>query len=105
MGSGSRRVAWARSAVTALDDAADYIAQGSPLAASRLVERALNAAASLAESAERGRQVPELGDPSIRELLVESYRLLYQVADDAVTVIAFLHGARDFSKWRRGDRS
>ena len=105
MGPRSRRVAWAKSAVAALDGAADYIAQDSPLAASRLVERALNAAANLTESAERGRQVPELGDPALRELLVESYRLLYQVADDAVTIIAFLHGARDFSKWQRGDHS
>jgi hypothetical protein len=44
--------------------------------------------------------VPELGDPSIRELFVSGYRLLYRVSDRQVTIVAFLRGARDFATWR-----
>jgi hypothetical protein len=42
--------------------------------------------------------VPELNDPSIRELFVSSYRLIYQVSPDVVRVLAFIHSARDFTR-------
>lgn len=58
-------------------------------------------AASLATFSERGRIVPELNDPAIREIFVFRYRLLYQVQDERVLVVAFLHGARDFATWRQ----
>jgi toxin ParE1/3/4 len=48
--------------------------------------------------------VPEVNDLAIRETFIYSYRLLYQVTETRVTVVAFLHGARDFERWRSGDR-
>jgi plasmid stabilization system protein ParE len=63
--------------------------------------KALEAAESLATLADRGRMVPEVGDKDVRELFVFKYRLLYRVHDDRVVVVAFLHGARDFTKWRQ----
>lgn len=45
--------------------------------------------------------VPEIGDASLRELFVYDYRLLYRVDEEHVVIRAFLHGARDFAKWRR----
>lgn len=62
----------------------------------------LNAAASLETLGERGRVVPELKDPSTREVFIHSFRLLYRVEPEGVTILAFLHGARDFERWRRG---
>jgi plasmid stabilization system protein ParE len=79
----------------------EYIARDSQDGAVRVLVRALDVAASVAALAERGRVVPELNDSTVRELFVFDYRLLYQVAEDRVVVIAFLHGARDFSKWLR----
>jgi toxin ParE1/3/4 len=55
----------------------------------------------LATLSERGRIVRELNDPAIRELLVFNYRLLYEVEDHRVLIVAFLHGARDFATWWR----
>ena len=49
---------------------------------------------------ERGRIVPELNEPSIREVFVHRYRLLYEVGSEEVRVLAILHGARDFARWR-----
>jgi hypothetical protein len=57
--------------------------------------------ASLETLAERGRIVPELADAHVRELLVFKYRLLYRVSEDAVTIVAFLRGVRDFTTWRK----
>jgi plasmid stabilization system protein ParE len=38
--------------------------------------------------------VPELSDEAVRELFVKSYRLIYEVRDEGVVILAFLHGAR-----------
>ena len=40
--------------------------------------------------------VPEVSDDAVRELFVKSYRLIYEVRDGGVIVLAFLHGARRF---------
>ena len=84
-----------------LDEAVGYIAQDSLAAAQRLLIDALDAGASLTTLSERGRRVPELENPNTRELSVRRYRLIYEVHQTEVHVLAFLHGARDFEKWWR----
>ncbi|OGQ78983.1 MAG: hypothetical protein A3F90_07020 [Deltaproteobacteria bacterium RIFCSPLOWO2_12_FULL_60_19] len=98
-----REVIWTRRARDALDEAAAYVAQDSPERAVDLIERALDAAESLDTLSERGRIVPELDNPTVREILVQKYRLLYEVAASQITVLGFLHGARDFNRWWRGE--
>ena len=88
-----RDVVWAESARDALDEVIAYIAQDSQQAAVRVLDAALQAAASLSTLSERGRLVPELDDPHIRETFVFRYRLMYRVEDTRVLVVAFLHGA------------
>ena len=99
-----RDVAWAESARDAVDTVIEYIAQDSRQAAVQVLDEALRAAASLATFAERGRVVPELNDPAIREVFVHKYRLQYEVGNSRVLVVAFLHGARDFTTWREGQK-
>jgi toxin ParE1/3/4 len=96
-----RSVVWTDSARQALDEVLEYVAQESRDRALSLLSRVLDTAAALDTLANRGRVVPELNQPETRELLVFDYRLLYRVLGEHVVVIAFLHGARDFSKWRR----
>ena len=99
-----REVIWTQRARDALDEAASYVAQDSPETAASLVERALNAAESLGTLSERGRVVPELDDPTVREIFIYRYRLMYEVAASQITVLAFVHGARDFNRWWRGEQ-
>ena len=82
-----------------LDEAVTYLAQDSPPAAERVLIQALDTASSLDAFSERGRVVPELNQPSVRELLVGRYRLLYEVTPAEVQILAFLHGARDLTRW------
>ena len=84
MGSGRRKVIWSDQARAALDEAVAYVSQDSQSAAIRLLEAALDAGASLAELAERGRIVPEVGSPKIRELFVLKCRLMYEVTERQV---------------------
>jgi toxin ParE1/3/4 len=41
-----------------------------------------------------GRVVPEYADESLRELIESSYRIVYQVYEDRLDVVAVVHGAR-----------
>lgn len=101
MATRQRRVVWADSASAALDEVISYISRDSPSAAIRVLTRTLEIGSTLSSLAERGRVVPELGDSTIRELLVYDYRLLYQIRDDSVVIVGFVHGARDFNAWWR----
>jgi plasmid stabilization system protein ParE len=103
MAAGQRRVVWSDQASHALDEAVAYIAEDSPQAAQRFLEYALDAAGSLAFLSERGRIVPERADPTVREIFVYRYRLMYEVAATEVRILAFLHGARDFARWQAGE--
>ena len=97
-----RRVVWSDAALRALEEAATYVAADAPDAARRLVERVLTAADSLQLLATRGRTVPELSKPGVRELLVRPFRLIYQVQGAEVQILALLHQARDFDRWSGG---
>lgn len=81
-----------------LDEAVAYRARDSRPAAERLLIQALDAAASLDAFSERGRIVPELNQPNVRELLVQRYRLLYEVTPSDVHILAFIRGARDLTR-------
>lgn len=81
-----------------LDAAVAYVAQDSRPAAQRLLIQALDTAASLDILSERGRVVPEFNQPTVRELFVHRYRLIYEVPSAEVQVLAFVHGARDLTR-------
>ncbi len=50
--------------------------------------------------------VPELEEPAVRELIVGSYRLIYEIEGANVNVLALTHGARDLvSLWGKEGRS
>ena len=100
MASRIRTVVWSQSAQRALGEVIEYIAKDSLSAAGHVLEAALDVAASLATLSERGRVVPELDDPIIREVFVFRYRLMYRVEEARVVVVAFVHGASDFAAWR-----
>ena len=96
----ARRVAWTGAALIDLETAASYIAEYSARYAAAFVREARDAARSLARLAERGRVVPEFKDPSVRELFVRNFRLIYRVSEDTVHIIGFIHGARDLQRLR-----
>ena len=85
-----------------LDEAVAYRARDSRPPAERLLIEALDAAASLDTFSERGSIVAELTQPNVRQLLVQRYRLIYEVTPSAVQILAFIHGARDLSRVQLG---
>jgi len=96
-----RRVTWTPEARRTLEEVVEFIARDSPDGARSVLRQALEAAASLETLSERGRVVPELGASDVREIFVYRYRLMYRVTERSVAILAFIHGARDFERWRR----
>lgn len=95
-----RRVVWTQQGRLTLEEAIDYVAKNSISAAQGILVEVLDAATSLSLMGERGRIVPELNSPAIREIFVNRYRLIYEVYSDRVEILAIIHGARDFTHWR-----
>jgi toxin ParE1/3/4 len=95
-----RRVIWSQGAHRELEAAISHISEEAPSAARDLLERLLTAAASLETMSERGRVVPEHGDPGVRELLVEPFRVVYSVGTDEVVVLGLIHQRQDYERWR-----
>ena len=96
-------IEWAESAVATLIDAIEYIVRDSPSYAAALAVRAERAAASLSEFPDRGRRVGEFDDPAVREVAVDSYRLIYRVQPSRVMILALVHKSRDLASLLGGD--
>ena len=47
-----------------------------------------------------GRIVPELGDATLRELIFQSYRIVYSIENGGreIVVLGVVHGALDFDR-------
>ena len=90
----AREVAWTDTASDDLDEVAGYIARDSEFYAATVVRELIAAARSLTILSERGRVVREYRDPTIRQLVVRDYRLVYQIADSFIYVLRIIHGAR-----------
>lgn len=83
----------------AIDDLRDivlYVAPDRPEAAKRLGLALIDRTKVLGAFPLSGRVVPEFGDPSIRELVLKPYRIVYRVDAEArvVGVARYWHGAR-----------
>src|SRR4051812_39518753 len=78
-----------------LKDAVSYVStHSSSEIAERLGFQLIDKALSLTDFPERGRIVPELKNPSIREIFFKSYRIVYRLRGKSVEVIRFWHAAR-----------
>ena len=90
----AREIAWTETACDDLAEIARYIAKSSEFYAATVVRDLIAAARTLTVLSERGRIVPEYHDPTVRQLLVRNYRLVYQVSKSNIHVLGIVHGAR-----------
>jgi toxin ParE1/3/4 len=44
----------------------------------------------------RGRMVPEFGDPAVREIQHQPYRIIYEIRGDVVAILTIRHGRQIF---------
>jgi len=85
---------WSEEALEDIESIATYIEKDSPIYAKSVVSKFFEKAEILQEFSELGRTVPEFNDPTIREILVYSYRLIYKIDKEEVLFVAVVHGKR-----------
>lgn len=88
------KVVWSPEALEDVESIAGYIAKDSAFYAAAVVQKILDTSRDLSRFPLVGRIVSELEDESIRERFVYSYRLIYRMRDDVITVAAVIHGRR-----------
>lgn len=85
---------WSNEALEDIESIATYIEKDSPFYAKSVVTKFFEKAEIIKDFIEFGRIVPELGDSSIREIFVYSYRLIYKIDSNTVLFVAVIHGKR-----------
>lgn len=96
-------VKWSLPAKSDLKQIFDYIAKDSIYYAKNVTQTIVTKTEILTEFPEIGRVVPEIDDTNVRELIVYSYRLIYEIAPDGIEILAIIHGMRDFASLDRND--
>ncbi len=85
---------WSEEALEDIESIATYIEKDSPIYAKSVVSKFFEKAEMLQEFYDLGRTVPEFNDPTIREIFVYSYRLIYRIDEEEVLFVAVVHGKR-----------
>jgi len=92
------RVIWSPLALDRAAEATKYIARDRPEVAAAWVDGLFDLVGKLVQFPRRGRVVPEVGRPEIRELLYEGYRVVYRVDQKQVLVLTVRHQRRRFTE-------
>ena len=90
------RLIWSPRSVADLEAIREHIASDSDLYAGLVVSRLVAAPGRLLQFPQLGRVVPEFGEPSLRELIVRPYRLVYRLRGDVIEVVTVFHASRMF---------
>jgi len=64
--------------------------------AKQVVEEIINKSDYLKDYPNMGRVIPELNNPRIRELIIYSYRMVYQVESEDVEILTLVHSRKNF---------
>jgi len=79
-----------------MSEIVDYISRDRPDAARKWAEGVFDAVNELASFPGQGRVVPEVGRPSVREVIHGEYRVIYKVEAKAIGILTVRHGRRRF---------
>ena len=89
------RILWAGPALRELEEALDYIARDDRGASDRLGHKLHAAVGRLARVPDLGRMVPEVEDPTLREIVEPAFRVMYERHEEVVRILAVLRAERD----------
>ncbi len=93
-----RKLIWTDPAVDDLQAIFDYISKDSEYYASVFIGELIQSVEKLIEFPDIGRIVPEYQRKDIRELIVQSYRIIYQIEQKRVLILTVVHGRRELIK-------
>ena len=87
-------VVWSPRAVDDVRAIAAHIGEDSLAYAKSVAQKIVASTRRLADFPMSGRVAPEFGDEHMREVFAYSYRVIYRVEGETVTIAAVVHGKR-----------
>lgn len=93
------KVEWTDAALEQLWAIHEYLSQGSPGYAQRVVDRLTRRTQQIRSFPLSGRVVPEFNAPQIREVIEGPYRIIYYIKPDRIDVLAVIQGAQQ-TPWK-----
>jgi toxin ParE1/3/4 len=97
-------VTWSQEAGENLVDIEEFIARDSIERAVQFVDALIDhTEAILSDNPRSGRTVPEIGNPSIRELIYRGYRIVYRLNGDRIEILTVFEGHRLLRLNKSGD--
>lgn len=88
------RIKWTNEALMRLFEMEDFISQDSPERAKKFVDQIIEHAETLSDKPLRGRTVPEISNPDIRELIFKKYRIVYRIKGNSLYILTVFEGHR-----------
>jgi plasmid stabilization system protein ParE len=95
------QVVWSPQALEDVDAICGYVGRDAPRFAAVFAERIFAAVDDLKSFPRSGRMVPEIGRDDYREVIFQSYRIIYRLLGPDVEVVTVHHGARLFGGTER----
>lgn len=88
------RIEWTTRSLEDLNELHDYIARDSKSYANLFIIKIYETVQKLKDFPNIGRVVPEVNNPSVREIIFQNYRIIYRNMDNYVEIITVIHGSR-----------
>jgi len=90
-------VKWSLVTTADLREIYAFIKKDSQFYAQKVANEIIAKSEALESFPNMGRVVEELNDPNLREIIVYSYRLIYQISTDGIEIVTLVHSRRNFS--------
>jgi len=87
-------IEWTDRSLEDLNEIHDYIARDSKNYANLFVKKIYETVQKLKDFPNIGRVVPEVNNPSVREVIFQNYRIIYRKMNKYVEIITIIHGSR-----------
>ena len=88
------KIEWSESAKNDLRNIVNFISQDSPSYSEYFIKSILEKIDYLIDFPKMGRKMPESDDPNDRELVFQSYRIIYNISHETITIEMIIHGSR-----------
>jgi len=91
------KVIWTEPALDQVREILEFVAKKSSSKGEQLSAKLFHAVDLLETNPRMGRQVPEFRLAHLRELIVNSHRILYLLRNDICSIVTVVHSSRDLA--------
>ena len=93
-------IIWTETGLTTLEEISGFIAKDSPSNADRLIREIYGKVDLLIGTPRIGTKPNEMERSDILQILHGNYKIVYKISGNTISIIAVIHGSRDFNKLR-----